>query len=195
VPPYIGLVRRVEANAEQSVKDLQSVALSYKPGVQYPQNPLARDLQLVAQIIASGLGTHIFHVTLNGFDDHAAEVLTHARLLQFFAESVSAFYQDLDAHGKADQVVVMTFSEFGRRVKENAGRGTDHGTAAPIFVIGNKVKGGIYGDDPILTQLDNNGDLIYQVDFRSVYGTVLDGWLNADSKTILNGSFERLPFL
>ena len=89
----------------------------------------------------------------------------------------------------------MTYSEFGRRVKENAGRGTDHGTAAPLFIIGNKVKGGIYGDDPILSSLDDNGDLQFGIDFRAVYGTILDGWMGGDSKTILNGSFERLPFL
>ena len=195
VPPYIGLVRKVEANADQSVSDLQSVALSYKASVQYPQNSLSRDLQLVAQIISSGLGTRIFHLTVGGFDDHAAEVFTHARLLQYLGDSIAAFYQDLQNHGKADQVVIMTFSEFGRRVKENAGRGTDHGTAAPLFVVGSKVKGGIYGDDPILDSLDNNGDLKFQVDFRSVYGTILDGWLGGDSKTVLNGSFERLPFL
>jgi uncharacterized protein (DUF1501 family) len=195
VPPYIGLVRKVEANADQSVKDLQSIATKYQGTVTYPQNPLARELQLVAQIIASNLGTRIFHVSVGGFDDHAAEVFTHARLMQYFGDSVAAFYQDLQIHGKADQVVTMTFSEFGRRVKENAGRGTDHGTAAPLFVIGNKVKGGIYGDDPILTNLDGNGDLKYQIDFRSVYGTILDGWLGGDSTSVLGASFERLPFL
>jgi uncharacterized protein (DUF1501 family) len=89
----------------------------------------------------------------------------------------------------------MTFSEFGRRVRENAGRGTDHGTAAPVFIVGGKVKGGLYGDDPILSNLDSNGDLKYGVDFRSVYGTVLDGWLGANSKDILGGTYERLPFL
>jgi uncharacterized protein (DUF1501 family) len=89
----------------------------------------------------------------------------------------------------------MTFSEFGRRVRENAGRGTDHGTAAPVFIVGGKVKGGMYGDDPILSSLDSNGDLKYGVDFRSVYGTVLDGWLGANSKDILGGTYERLPFL
>lgn len=195
VPPYIGLVRQVEANTDQSVTDLQSVSTKYKSSVTYPQNPLARELQLVSQIIGSGLGTRIFHVTLGGFDDHVAEVYTHARLMQAFADSVAAFHQDLQNQGKADQVVIMTFSEFGRRVKENAGLGTDHGTAAPLFVIGNKVKGGIYGDDPILNNLDSDGDLKFGVDFRSVYKTVLEGWMGGDSNTILGGSYERLPFL
>lgn len=195
LPPYIGLVRQVEANADQGVKDMQSIAMHYKPAADYPKNQLGRELQLVAQIISSGLGTRIFHVSLGGFDDHVAEVYTHAVLMKALGDSVTAFYTDLQAMGKADSVVTMTFSEFGRRVKENAGRGTDHGTAAPMFVIGNKVKGGMYGEDPILTNLDDNGDLKSNIDFRSVYGTILDGWLGGDSKAVLGGTFERLPFL
>lgn len=195
VSPYIGLVRKVEQDADQGAQDLQSVSTKYTPSVKYPVNPLARDLQLTSQIIAAGLGTRVFHLSLNGFDDHAAEVYTHANLLKMLADSVSAFYQDLKGQGKADQVMIMTFSEFGRRVKENAGRGTDHGTSAPLFVLGGKVKGGMFGSDPILSNLDNDGDLIYGIDFRSVYGTVLDGWLGADSNKVLGGSFERLPFV
>jgi uncharacterized protein (DUF1501 family) len=195
LPPYLGIVRKAEANADQGVRDLQEIAVNYQPGVQYPQNPLGRELQLVAQMIAANLGTRVFHVTLGGFDDHAAEVYTHAALLKELGDGVSAFYKDLAAHGKSGQVLTMTFSEFGRRVKENASRGTDHGTAAPLFVIGDRVKGGIIGDDPILSNLDDNGDLKYGIDFRAVYGTILDGWLGGDSRTVLGGNFERLPFL
>lgn len=194
-PAYLNLIRAAGRATEQGVADLQAVSTKYTPTVKYPQNQLGTELQLVAQIISAGLGTRIFHVTLGGFDDHVAEVYTHARLSQYFNDAVSAFYQDLTAQGKADDVMIMTFSEFGRRVKENAGRGTDHGTAAPLFLIGNKVKGGLYGQDPILSTLDANGDLIFAVDFRSVYGTVLDGWLNASSQAILGGSYERIPFL
>jgi uncharacterized protein (DUF1501 family) len=146
-------------------------------------------------MIYANLGTRVFHVTLGGFDDHAAEVYTHANLMKYLGDSLAAFYQDLDSQGKSDQVLTMTFSEFGRRVKENAGRGTDHGTAAPMLIVGGKVKGGIYGDDPILSKLDGDGDLMFGIDFRSVYGTVLDRWLGSDSRTVLNGSFEQLPFL
>jgi uncharacterized protein (DUF1501 family) len=195
LPPYIGLVRTVERNADQGAQELQVVAANYTPKVHYPQNPLSRELQLVSQIIASNLGTRVFHVSLNGFDDHVAEVYTHANLMKTLGESLAAFYQDLQSQGKADQVLIMTFSEFGRRVKENDGRGTDHGTAAPLFILGGKVKGGMYGDDPILTNLDTDGDLKYGIDFRSVYGTVLDGWLGADSRSVLGGQFERLPFI
>jgi uncharacterized protein (DUF1501 family) len=195
VPQYLGLVRHAGANAEQGVHDLQGVATKYTPSVQYPQNPLARELQLVAQIITAELGARVFHVTLGGFDDHAAEVFQHANLMKDMGDSLSAFYADLEAQNKADDVLTMTFSEFGRRVKENAGRGTDHGTAAPLFIVGTKVKGGLYGQDPVLSSLDDNGDLIYGTDFRSVYGTVLDKWMGSSSSKVLNGSYENLGFL
>jgi len=193
LPRYMGIVRSAGSDAEQGVKDLESIQLNYKPSVTYPTNPLGRELQLAAQIITSGIGTRVFHLSLGGFDDHVAEVYTHANLMKYLGDSVLAFYQDLQAHGKSDQVTMVTFSEFGRRVKENAGRGTDHGTAAPMFVVGGKVKGGLYGGDPSLTKLDQNGDLIYDIDFRSVYGTILDSWLGASSTDILGGTFERLP--
>jgi len=108
---------------------------------------------------------------------------------------INAFHQDLVQMGVANDVLIMTFSEFGRRVKENGSQGTDHGTAAPLFVLGNRVKGGLFGQYPSLSQLDNNGDLIYTVDFRSVYATILEDWLKADAKTILRGSFENLGFV
>lgn len=193
--PYINLMRSAGRDAQQGVQDLAALSTKYKTSVAYPKNALGTQLQLVAQLIAADLGTRIFHVSLGGFDDHAAEVYTHARLMTDLGDSVNAFMQDLAAQGKADQVLTMTFSEFGRRVKENAGRGTDHGTAAPMFVIGNRVKGGLLGADPVLNALDTNGDLVYAVDFRSVYGTILDKWMNASASQLLGGSFETLPFL
>jgi uncharacterized protein (DUF1501 family) len=195
LPPYVGLVRQAGLNAEQGVQDLQGIAINYKPAVQYPNTAFARNLQLVAQMIASNLGTRIFHVTLGGFDDHAAEVYTHAALMKQLGDGVAALYQDLQAMGKADQVTMMTFSEFGRRVRENAGRGTDHGTAAPMFIVGGKVKGGLYGADPILSSLDSDGNLQFTIDFRSVFGTLIDGWMGGGSAGVLGGSFDRLPFL
>jgi uncharacterized protein (DUF1501 family) len=195
LPPYIGLVRQAGVNAEQGVQDLHGVAINYKSSVQYPNTAFARDLQLVAQMISSNLGTRIFHVTLGGFDDHVAEVLTHANLMTQLGNGISAFYQDLQSMGKTDQVTMVTFSEFGRRVRENAGRGTDHGTAAPMLVVGGKVKGGLYGTDPILSDLDTDGNLKYGIDFRSVYGTLVDGWLGGSSQSVLGGSFDRLSFI
>ncbi|MGH2443611.1 MAG: DUF1501 domain-containing protein, partial [Chloroflexota bacterium] len=192
-PQYVSLIRSSGRDAQQGVADLQALSTKYTASVQYPKTPLGYDLQLVAQIISAGLGTRIFHVTLGGFDDHVAEVYTHFRLMQTLGDALAAFYQDITGMGKADQITVMSFSEFGRRVKENAGRGTDHGTAAPMLVMGGKVKGGLLGQDPILSTLDGNGDLEFGIDFRSVYGSILDKWMGASSQSILGGSYESLP--
>jgi len=115
--------------------------------------------------------------------------------LTTLANGLSAFYTDLAKHGKADNVVVMTWSEFGRRVEENGSLGTDHGTAAPMFVLGNAVNKGIFGEPSSLSDLDNNGNLKYTVDFRSVYATVLDRWMGASSTNVLGGSFGSQNFL
>jgi uncharacterized protein (DUF1501 family) len=195
LPPYMGIIRAGGADAATGVADLQAVNTKYTPSLKYPATTLGLELQFVAQMIMANLGTRVFHVSLGGFDDHVAEVNTHANLLKQFGDAVNAFYTDMEAQGKADQVVMMTFSEFGRRVKQNAGLGTDHGTASPLFVMGGKVKGGYFGTDPSLTNLDSNGDLLFGIDFRSVYATILDRWLNTNPDTILGGSFERLGFL
>lgn len=195
VPTNLALVKTAGLGASRGVADLQSVKTTYTSSVQYPANALAGQLQIVAQLIGANLGTRVFHVSLGGFDDHVAEVFRHAALLKDLGESLKAFYDDLAAQNRAGDVLTMTFSEFGRRVRENAGRGTDHGTAAPMFVVGDSVKGGLYGADPILGTLDDNGDLVYGLDFRSVYGTVLDGWLGASAKAVLGSSFERVGFL
>jgi uncharacterized protein (DUF1501 family) len=109
--------------------------------------------------------------------------------------AVDAFYKDLAAHNMADKVLIATWSEFGRRPKENASGGTDHGAAAPLILIGDPVKGGLYGQEPSLTNLDNTGNLKYSVDFRSVYQEILSGHLGADSGKILGASYEQIPFL
>ena len=142
-----------------------------------------------------GLGLRVGYLTLGGFDTHANQQATHDALMLTLANGLSAFYNDLAAHGKADNVVVMTWSEFGRRVDENGSQGTDHGTAAPLFVLGNPVSKGIYGEPPSLSNLDQNGNLKYTLDFRSVYATVLDRWMGASSKDVLGGSFGTQKFL
>ena len=115
--------------------------------------------------------------------------------MKTLADGLSAFYSDLVQHGKADSVVVMTWSEFGRRVEENGSQGTDHGTAAPMFVLGNAINKGIFGEPSSLSSLDNSGNMKYTTDFRSVYATVLDRWLGASSKDVLGGSFNSQNFL
>ncbi|SDN25760.1 Uncharacterized conserved protein, DUF1501 family [Paenibacillus sp. yr247] len=180
--------------AYKSVEAIQALAATYANKVEYPKTNFARDLQLVSKLLAGKSGTRVFNVQIGGFDDHADEKAQHARVLTQVDEGLTAFYKDLEAQGLQDRVVVMMFSEFGRRVKENGSGGTDHGTAAPMFVIGGKVNGGLYGSYPSLSNLDN-GDLKYEVDFRSVYSTLIDKWLKGDAAAVLSKSYEYLKFI
>lgn len=168
--------------------------VKYKPKAIYPKHSLAGKLKNVAALIASGQKTRVYFVSHGGFDTHANQVQKHSLLLKQLSESMSAFQKDLVAHGLENQVMTMTFSEFGRRPSENDNRGTDHGTAAPLFVMGSKTKGGVYGDPPSL-DLEPNQDLTYSTDFRSVYGTVVDRWFENDSSKILQGKFPNIEFL
>jgi uncharacterized protein (DUF1501 family) len=181
--------------AYESVAAIQSLGSSYRNKVVYPKTGIGKDLQLVSQILTGQSGTRVFYAQLGGFDDHAQEKQQHAKLLEDLDVAVTAFYADLEEQGLADRVVTLAFSEFGRRVKENGSGGTDHGTAAPVFVMGNKVKGGLYGVYPSLTNVDRNGDLKYEVDFRSVYHTLIDRWLQGDAKSTLAKTYENLGFL
>ena len=193
--PYAALLDATAALATQGATGLADAERAYKPATTYPTSNLGRGLQVLAEVIASGLGLRVGYVTLGGFDTHADQKTTHATLLADLAASLSAFYDDLTAHGLAENVLVMTWSEFGRRVHENASEGTDHGTAAPLFVLGNGVTGGVYGEPPDLSNLDAYGNLKFSVDFRSVYATVLDGWLGAPASAVLGGDFGNQGFL
>ena len=146
----------------------------------------------MAQLIDADLGTNIAYVTMGGFDTHADEGDDHGPLLANVASGLNAFLDDLAAHGRLDQVAVMAFSEFGRRAGENGSGGTDHGKAGPVFLFGSGLNGGLYGEPPDLRHLDD-GDLRYSVDFRSVYASVLEGWLGSESEPVLLGKFETLP--
>jgi uncharacterized protein (DUF1501 family) len=174
---------------------LQSVGSGYVAGGQYPTGSLGAGLQLIAEIINAGVGAQILYITYGGFDNHAGENNDHDPLLKTVSDGIKALFDDLDAHGKSHNVLFMSWSEFGRRVADNASMGTDHGTSAPHFVVGNAVKPGIYGTAPSLTQLDSNGNLLIQNDFRSYYGTVLSDWLGADSAAILGTAWPNLGFL
>ena len=132
--------------------------------------------------------------SLGGFDTHARQTLAHGPLLRELSESVTAFQRDIATRGLADRVIVLTFSEFGRRVKENGSQGTDHGAAAPMFIVGAACKAGITGSAPDLADLDQ-GDIRHRVDFRQVYATVLESWLGVPSKPILGEEYETLPVL
>lgn len=191
-------VRKTALDALNASESLDKLAKNYKPAATYPKNnPFADRLKTIAQLIDSDYGTRVFYVSTDGsFDTHFNQELNHRRLLQNFSEAMEAFYQDLAAHGHADAVLSMAFSEFGRRVAENGSRGTDHGSAAPMFLIGGKntLKPGIYGQHPSLTDLDN-GNMKFNVDFRSVYGTVVKKWLGIDPTSVVGGEFPQLEFL
>jgi uncharacterized protein (DUF1501 family) len=193
--PYAALLETTALSAQEGSQRLHQADASYKPAVTYPQNSFAQGLKVLAEVIVNDLGLRVGYITLGGFDTHAAQQQTHAQLMKTLSDGLYAFYTDLQLHGKADQVVVMTWSEFGRRVEENGSLGTDHGTAAPMFVVGNAVRRGIFGEPPVLTDLDDNGNLKYTVDFRSVYATVLDRWMGASSRDVLGGSFGNQNFL
>ncbi len=160
----------------------------------YPPTSLGRKLRAVSQLIESGLQTRIYYVTHEGFDTHSNQLEAHAGLLRELGDATAAFVNDLDSKGHGDRTAVMTFSEFGRRVRENASRGTDHGTAAPMFLAGNRIQPGPLNDHPDMNDLDQ-GDLKFTVDYRSVYATLLEEWLGIDSQPILGGRFETLDLL
>lgn len=195
--PFAALLDTTLDNAYKSATDLAKAHANYKPSVTYPQSSLASGLRLMAELIDNGGAQsplRVGHVMLGGFDTHTQQTANLARLLGETSAAVSAFWQDVVEHGHGDNVLIMTWSEFGRRVRENAQNGTDHGSAGPMFLIGNAVKGGFHGEPPSLTNLDNN-NLRYTTDFRSVYATVLERWLEAPSKDILGAQFDQLPLL
>lgn len=167
--------------------------------VEYGNYSLAQQLALVARLIRGGLGTRLYMVVHDGFDTHAGQEGNHPRLMQELADAVQAFHTDLDNGGHGDRTLSMTFSEFGRRIEENASQGTDHGAAAPLFVFGKGVNGnGSLGGLPDLDDVDPNGNLKHTVDFRQLYATVLEQWLCIDPMlvdNVMGQSFERLPGL
>ncbi len=162
----------------------------------YPKNALAKQLKNVAQFINSNIDTKVFYTSLGGFDTHANQQDKQARLLSQYAESISSFVNDLKQNGTFKDTLILTFSEFGRRVKQNAANGTDHGAANNVFVIGKNLKqAGFYNNLASLKDLDSNGDLKYEIDFRSVYATILKNWVGVSTEGILNPKLKVLSFL
>jgi uncharacterized protein (DUF1501 family) len=187
----LDFVQRTAADTYASSRRLQEIGKNYQPKSPYPNTPLANRLKLAAQLIDAGLGARIFYVAMDGYDTHSGQGPTHAQLLTTLSEGMTAFYKDLAARGHRDRVLLMTFSEFGRRAKENGSRGTDHGEAAPMLLVGGKVKSGVVGKHPSLTDLAN-GNLKYHTDFRQVYATILDQWLGVASKDVLGNKYEAV---
>jgi len=190
----LDFLRKVAGDAVVSSDRVREVARRYKGRTDYPRDAFSQSLQTVAKMIAGGLPTKIYYVSLTGFDTHANQRATHDNLLERLGNGLAAFYADLREQGNAERTLIMTFSEFGRRVAENGSAGTDHGTAAPMFLIGGCVRPGFAGRRPSLTDLDA-GDLKHTTDFRSVYATILEQWLAAKPAEVLGRDFEQLPIL
>ena len=187
-------LQRTALDAQVSAERIKQMLRSSKNEVSYPRNQLGNSLGLIARLIAGGLPTRVYYASQGGYDTHAGQTNTHQRLLSEFSAALFAFCNDLKRKAIFDRVVVMTFSEFGRRVTENANGGTDHGTAAPLFVCGGGVNPGLYGKQPALDKLDS-GDLFYGIDFRSVYSTILLNWMKAPAGKILGREFPKLSFV
>jgi len=190
----LDFLRRTSLDAQLSSDKILAIARKYKSTVPYPPGQLAASLNIVARMIAGGLPTRVYYASQGGFDTHAGQINTHERLMVEFNDALTAFVADLKQQGNFERVLLMTFSEFGRRVQENANGGTDHGAAAPMFVLGGLVKAGLLGKHPSLVDLDH-GDLKFNTDFRSVYGTVLDQWLKAPSQIVLGRKFPALAIV
>ena len=162
----------------------------YKSDVKYPNSSIARKLKGIAQVHFADLGTRVFYCDQASYDTHAGQNPLHASLWTDLTQGLEAFMADLRSHDKSDNVIVLIFSEFGRRVRDN-GSGTDHGAAGVTFVLGDKVKGGHYGDMPSLDDAKLvQGDLNPNMDFRGIYSTILEKWLHLDAKPIVNGSLR-----
>ena len=201
---YGALFDTAMSTVRDTVAQLKTSAAKYVPKGNYSdnqklvfssKNQLAAALQLAAELIVTGTGVKVLHVTLGGFDTHYTEQARHAALMGYLDSAVSAFHADLTAYGMADRVMIATWSEFGRRPQENASGGTDHGTAAPVIIIGDPVKGGLYGQGPSLSKLDTSQNVSYTVDFRSVYQEILTSHLGVDGQDVLGQGFERIPFI
>ncbi|MHB8573786.1 MAG: DUF1501 domain-containing protein [Dehalococcoidia bacterium] len=175
---------------------LKPVPGMYHSSVQYADNPIAKSLRDVARVHTAGLGTRIFYTQHGGYDTHATQLATHPRLLTELSGALADFFQDLEEHDAADEVTMLVFTEFGRRIKDN-GSGTDHGSGGGAYFIGKRVQGGLYGEYPSLdpSQWLNGEDLRHHIDFRGVYATALEQWLGLDATPIVGGAYEQVrPF-
>lgn len=168
----------------------------FETTLDYPNTAFGKKLKGIGDLINSGLKTRVYYSSLGGFDSHVNQNQSQDRLLKIYSEGITALVNDLKKNNRFKDTLILTFSEFGRRVKENGSRGTDHGTANNLFAIGGSLKQpGCYNEAPNLSDLDDNGDLQHSIDFRSVYATVLQNWLQVDAKTVLNKDLPLLSFV
>ncbi|GGJ20792.1 DUF1501 domain-containing protein [Deinococcus roseus] len=187
-------IQQSTLNLLKHTQETQQNLKKYRPGAQYPATKFAEQLKDLAKLIASGQAGRILYTSLGGFDTHAAQRAEQDDLLKTLSEGLAAFRADLMSQGLYDQVMVLAFSEFGRRVHENDSAGTDHGKGGVMFTFGKGVKGGIHGSSPDLENLDD-GDVRYQVDFRGVYARTLKNWLGLDPRVVLGKDFDGPAFI
>ena len=174
---------------------LRSAPEQYSSSIEYADNPISQSMKNIAQVLTADIGTRVFYTTYGSFDTHAAELDTHTRLWTETSNAISDFMSDMKEHNLQDDVLVLVWSEFGRRIKDNSA-GTDHGSGGVAFAIGGDVQGGLYGDYPSLKESDQlEGDLHFNNDFRGIYATIAERWLGVDPDTVSNGRFEQQDFL
>jgi uncharacterized protein (DUF1501 family) len=182
-------------DAQKGAAILRTAVEKYHSHVLYPKTSIAQSLRGVAQVKLADLGTRVFYTAHGSFDTHGSQLAVHAQLWRGVSEAIAAFFADLRAHDAADDVIMLLWSEFGRRVRDN-GSGTDHGAGGIAFVLGDAVRGGMYGEYPSLRDGDLTlGNLAYTNDFRSTYSTILERWFEVEAKPIVNGTFEPLAFV
>lgn len=192
----LGYLYKTMIEAKSSAKYIYETSKTYKSSLEYPKNPFGKQLKTTSEFINSNLDSSVYYVSMGGFDTHANQENRQKKLLKTYSESMEVFINDLKQNDTFKDTLVITFSEFGRRLQQNAAGGTDHGAANNVFIIGENLKTkGFYNDAPNLLNLDSNGDLIHSVDFRSIYATVLDTWLEVDDEAILNKSYNKLNFI
>ena len=192
----LGYLYKTMIEAKSSAKYIYETSKTYKSKLEYPNNPFGKQLKTTAEFINSNLESKVYYVSMGGFDTHANQANRQNKLLKTYSESIEVFINDLKQNDTFKDTLVLTFSEFGRRVQQNFAGGTDHGAANNVFILGENLKTkGFYNEAPNLSKLDKNGDLIHTVDFRSIYATILDEWLQVDATSILNKSFDKLQFI
>jgi uncharacterized protein (DUF1501 family) len=192
----LGYLYKTMIEAKSSAKYIFETSKTYNSTVTYPNNPFGKQLKTTAQFINSRVESKVFYVSMGGFDTHVRQEKKQNKLLQTYSEAMDVFVKDLEQKDTFKDTLILTFSEFGRRVQQNAASGTDHGAANNVFIIGkNLKKQGFYNEAPNLINLDENGDIKYTVDFRTIYATILETWLEVDDATILNKSYSKLDFI
>ena len=188
-------IKQTGSDALKGADILRTAPEQYSSSVEYADNPIAQSMKSIAQVMTADLGTRVYYTQHGSFDTHAGELRSHTMLWDEVSNAVGDFMDDLEEHGLADDTVVLMFSEFGRRIRDN-GAGTDHGSGGVAFVVGGQVQGGLYGEYPSLDEDKQlEGDLHFNNDFRSTYSTIADRWLGLDPVPITNGTYEQHEFL